>query len=41
MESIGVWLSIFQVAVTFGGMKGFLYPVLLSPSVVFQYTFDP
>jgi len=29
------------VAVTFGGMKGFLYPILLSQSVVFHYTFDP
>jgi len=30
-----------QVAVTFGGMNGFLYPILLSRSVVFHYTFDP
>jgi hypothetical protein len=30
MESIGVWLSILQVAVTFGRMKGFVYPILLS-----------
>jgi len=34
-------LSILQVAVTFGGMKGFSYPILLSQSVVFRYTFDP
>jgi len=30
-----------QVAVTFGGRKGFLYPILLSQTVVFHYTFDP
>jgi len=41
IESIGVWLSILQVPVTFGGMKGFLYPILLSQSVLFHYTFDP
>ena len=34
-------MSILQVAVTFGGMKGFLYSILLSRSVVFHYTFDP
>jgi len=31
----------FLVAVTFGGRKGFLYPILLSWTVVFHYTFDP
>jgi len=41
LESIGEWLSILQVAVTFGRMKGFSYPILLSRSVVFHYTFDP
>jgi len=41
IESIGVWLRILQVAVTFGGMKGFSYPILLSWSVVFHSTFDP
>ena len=41
IESIGVWLIILQVAVTFSGMKGFLYPILLLWSVVFHYTFDP
>jgi len=34
-------LSILQVAVNFGGMKGCIYPILLSWSVVFHYTFDP
>jgi len=29
-----------QVAVTFGGMIGCLYPILLSWTVVFHYTFD-
>ena len=41
MDSIGVGLRIVKVAVTFGGMKGFLYLILLSRSVVFHYTFDP
>jgi hypothetical protein len=41
MESIGVWLSILQVEVTFLGMKGLLYPIQLSRSVVFHYTFNP
>jgi len=36
-----VWWSILKVAVTFSGIKGFLYPILLSRSVVFHYTFDP
>jgi len=30
-----------EVAVTFGGMKGFVYTILLSQSVVFHSTFDP
>jgi hypothetical protein len=30
-----------QVAVTFSGMMGFLYPISLSQSLVFYYTFDP
>jgi len=38
---MGVWLGLLQVAVTFGGMEGILYPILLLPSVVFHYTFDP
>jgi len=29
-----------QVAITFGRMKGFLYPIQLSRPVVFHYTFD-
>jgi len=30
-----------QLAVTYGGMLGFLYPILLSRTVVFHYIFDP
>jgi hypothetical protein len=30
-----------QVAITFGRMKGFFYPILLARSVVFHSTFDP
>jgi len=41
IESIRVWLSILQVAVTFGGMKGSLYPILFSWSEVFHSTCDP
>jgi hypothetical protein len=41
IQPIRGWLSILQVAVTFGRMKGFLYPILLLWSVVFHYTFDP
>jgi len=40
-ESIGVWLSIVQAAVTISGMKGVIYPILLSRFVVFLSTFDP
>jgi len=32
VKYMGEWLSILQAAVTFGGMKGFLYPILLPPS---------
>jgi hypothetical protein len=41
IESIGVWLGILLVTVIFGGMKGFLYPIPSSRSVVFHYTIDP
>jgi hypothetical protein len=34
-------MSMLQVAVTFGRMKGILYPILLSQTVVFNYTFNP
>ena len=30
-----------QVAGTVGDMKGFLYPIPASRTVVFHYTFDP
>jgi len=41
VQLIGVWLSILKVVVTFGRIKGFLYPILSSWSVVFHYIFDP
>jgi len=41
VEYIRVMLSTSHVAVTFGGIKSFIYPILLSRSVVFHYIFDP
>jgi len=38
---IWAWVSILQLAVTFSGMKGFLYRIPSSQTVVFHYTFDP
>ena len=41
VELFGVWLSVLHERVTFDGMKGALYPILLSGTVVFHYTIDP
>jgi len=41
LELIRVWLRILQAAVPFGRMKSFFFPIVLSQTVVFYYTFDP
>jgi len=41
VKCIKVYLSMLQVAVIVSGMKGFLYPILLSQTEGFHYTIDP